>query len=130
MDVKVKLVDGSYHPVDSSEMAFKMAGSMAVKAAVRRASPVILEPLMEVEVVTPSDYLGEVMGDLNSRRALIQNIEGQSDTQIVKAFIPLIETFGYTTDLRSLTQGRASQSMQFDHYQKVSKEMAEEIAKV
>ena len=106
-----------------------MAGSMAVKAAVRRASPVILEPLMEVEVVTPSDYLGEVMGDLNSRRSLIQNIEGQSDTQVVRAFIPLIETFGYTTDLRSLTQGRASQSMQFDHYQKVSKEMAEEIAK-
>ena len=129
VDIKVKLVDGSYHPVDSSEMAFKVAGSMAVKAAIRQASPVILEPLMEVEVVTPSDYLGEVMGDLNSRRALIQNIEGQSDTQVVKAFIPLMETFGYTTDLRSLTQGRASQSMQFHHYLKVSKEMAEEIAK-
>ena len=108
VDVKIQLVDGSFHPVDSSEMAFKMAGSIGLKEAIRKAKPVLLEPVMEVEVVTPGDYLGEVMGDLNSRRAQIRNVDNQGDTQIVTAYVPLAETFGYTTQLRSLTQGRAS----------------------
>ena len=130
VDVKVSLVDGSFHPVDSSEMAFKMAGSIAIKEAVRRAHPVLLEPIMEVEVIAPGDYLGEILGDLNSRRAHIRSIEGQGDTQIIRAFIPLMETFGYTTDLRSLTQGRASQSMEFNHYEQVPQGVAQEITKV
>lgn len=130
VDVKVQLVDGSFHPVDSSEMAFMMAGSIGLKEAIRKAKPVLLEPVMEVEVVTPGDYLGEVMGDLNSRRSQIRNVDNQGDTQIVTAYVPLAETFGYTTQLRSLTQGRASQSMQFDHYEVDPTGAAQATAKV
>ena len=128
VDVRVALVDGSYHEVDSSEMAFKVAASMAVKAAVRRASPVILEPVMELEVVSPGQYLGDVLGDLNSRRGRIQNIEGQEDTQVVKAHVPLSDTFGYATALRSLTQGRATYTMEFHRYAKVPASLAQELS--
>ena len=130
IDVKVTLVDGSYHPVDSSELAFKMAGSLAVKEGVKRAKPVLLEPILELEVVTPGDFLGEVLGDLGGRRARIRNIEGHGDVQTVRALVPLAETFGYTTDLRSLTQGRASQSMEFSHYEEVPQGITQELAKV
>ena len=127
LDVKVTLFDGSFHPVDSSEMAFKIAGSMAVKEAVRKASPVLLEPIMSIEVVTPGDFLGDILGDLNSRRGRVQNIEGVGDTQAVKASAPLSETFGYATAIRSLTQGRATHTLQFDSYQEIPKAIAAEI---
>ena len=127
LDVKVTLFDGSFHPVDSSEMAFKIAGSMAVKEAVRKASPVLLEPIMSVEVVTPGDFLGDILGDLNSRRGRVQNIEGVGDTQAVKASAPLSETFGYATAIRSLTQGRATHTLQFNSYQEIPKAIAAEI---
>ena len=127
VDVRVTLVDGSYHEVDSSEMAFKIAASMAIKDGVRRAKPVILEPVMLVEAVTPGDYMGEVMGDLNSRRGRIQNIEGLGDTQVVRAHVPLSDTFGYATALRSLSQGRATYTMQFDHYAEVPSSIATEL---
>ena len=130
IDVKVTLVDGSYHTVDSSELAFKMAGSLAVREGVKRAKPVLLEPILEVEVVTPGDFLGEVLGDLGGRRARIRNIEGHGDVQAVRALVPLAETFGYTTDLRSITQGRASQSMEFSHYEEVPQGVTQELAKV
>jgi len=130
IDVKVSLVDGSYHPVDSSEMAFKVAGSMGVKECVRRAKAVLLEPIMEIEVVTPGDFLGEVLGDLGSRRSRIRNIEGEETLQTVRAFVPLAETFGYVTSLRSITQGRASQSMEFHHYEEVPQGVAQELVKV
>ena len=129
VDVKVTLVDGSFHQVDSSEMAFKMAGSLAVKEGVRRASAVLLEPIMGIEVVTPGEFLGEVLSDLGGRRSRIRSIEGQEDVQIVRAFVPLAETFGYITSLRSLTQGRASQSMEFDHYDEVPQGVAQELVK-
>jgi len=127
VDVKVELVDGSYHDVDSSEMAFKIAGSMAVKEAARQAHPVLLEPVMDVEVVTPSDYMGEVMGDLSSRRGKIGGMTQRSDAHVVAASVPLSEMFGYSTTLRSMSQGRAIYSMQFSHYQEVPKTKAEEI---
>ena len=127
LDVKVTLFDGSFHPVDSSEMAFKIAGSMAVKEAVRKASPVLLEPIMSIEVVTPGDFLGDILGDLNSRRGRVQNIEGVGDTQAVKAAAPLSETFGYATAIRSLTQGRATHTLEFDSYQEIPKAIAAEI---
>ncbi len=130
IDVKVTLVDGSYHPVDSSEIAFKMAGALAAREGVKRAKPVLLEPILEVEVVTPGDFLGEVLGDLGGRRARIRNIEGQGAVQAVRALVPLAETFGYTTDLRSITQGRASQSMEFSHYEEVPQGVAQELVKV
>ena len=130
IDVKATLVDGSFHPVDSSEIAFKMAGSIATKEGVRRAKPVLLEPILDVEVVTPGDFLGEVLGDLGGRRARIRSIEGQGAVQAVRALVPLAETFGYTTDLRSITQGRASQSMEFSHYEEVPQGVARELAKV
>ena len=130
IDVKVSLVDGRYHPVDSSEMAFKMAGSMGVKDGVRKAKAVLLEPIMEVEVVTPGEFLGEVLGDLGGRRSRIRNIEGQEAVQTVRAFVPLAETFGYITALRSLTQGRASQSMEFHHYEEVPQGVAQELVRV
>ena len=129
VDVKVTLVDGSFHPVDSSEMAFKMAGSLAVKEGVRRASAVLLEPVMEIEVVTPGEFLGEVLSDLGGRRSRIRSIEGQEDVQIVRASVPLAETFGYITTLRSLTQGRASQSMEFSHYDEVPQGVTQELVK-
>src|SRR5574341_983047 len=127
VDVKVELVDGSYHDVDSSEMAFKIAGSMAVKEAARHAQPVLLEPIMDVEVVTPSDYMGDVMGDLSARRGKIGGMTQRADAHIVAASVPLSEMFGYSTTLRSMSQGRAIYSMQFSHYQEVPKSKAEEI---
>ncbi|TDE00898.1 elongation factor G [Jiangella asiatica] len=129
VDVKVTLQDGAYHDVDSSELAFKIAGSMAFKEAARRADPVLLEPIFEVEVSTPEDYMGEVIGDLNSRRGQIQAMEERAGQRIVKALVPLSEMFGYVGDLRSKTQGRASYSMQFDSYAEVPKNVAEEIIK-
>jgi len=127
VDVKVELVDGSYHDVDSSEMAFKIAGSMAVKEAARLAHPVLLEPIMDVEVVTPSDYMGEVIGDLSARRGKIGGMTQRADAHVVAASVPLSEMFGYSTTLRSMSQGRAIYSMQFSHYQEVPKSKAEEI---
>jgi len=127
VDVKVELVDGSYHDVDSSEMAFKIAGSMAVKEAARQAHPVLLEPIMDVEVVTPSDYMGDVIGDLSSRRGKIGGMTQRADAHVVAASVPLSEMFGYSTTLRSMSQGRAVYSMQFSHYQEVPKQKAEEI---
>jgi elongation factor G len=129
VDVKVTLRDGAYHEVDSSELAFKIAGSMAFKEAARRASPVLLEPMMAVDVTTPEDYMGDVIGDLNSRRGQIQAMEERTGLRVVKALVPLSEMFGYVGDLRSKTQGRASYSMQFDSYAEVPKAVAEEIIK-
>ncbi|MGQ0702592.1 MAG: elongation factor G [Gemmatimonadales bacterium] len=127
VDVKVSLVFGSYHDVDSSEMAFKIAGSMAFKEAARQAQPVLLEPIMEVEVVTPADFLGDVIGDLTSRRGKIGGMTQRGDAQVVAGEVPLAEMFGYSTQLRSMTQGRAVYSMQFDHYAEVPKQVAEGI---
>lgn len=127
VDVQVVLYDGSYHEVDSSELAFKIAGSMAVKDAVKKANPVLLEPIMSVEVVTPEEYMGDVIGDLNSRRGRIQTMEKRGNAQVIRAFVPLSEMFGYATDLRSMTQGRANYSMQFSSYEEVPKNIAEEI---
>jgi elongation factor G len=127
VDVKVQLVFGSYHDVDSSEMAFKIAGSMAFKEAARAAGPVLLEPIMEVEVVAPSEFLGDVMGDLSSRRGKIGGMTQRGEAQVVAADVPLAEMFGYSTTLRSMTQGRAVYSMQFDHYEEVPKNVAEAI---
>ena len=128
-DVKVTLYDGSYHDVDSSEMAFKLAASMAFKEGARKADAIILEPMMKVEVETPEDFMGDVIGDLNRRRGQISSMEDRSGHKIVNAFCPLSEMFGYSTDLRSQTQGRASYSMEFDHYAEVPKNVAEEIIK-
>jgi elongation factor G len=127
VDVKVTLIDGAYHDVDSSELAFKIAGSMAFKEAARRAGPVLLEPVMSVEVVTPDDFMGEVIGDLNSRRGHIQAMEERSGARVVRASVPLSEMFGYVGDLRSKTQGRASYTMQFDSYAQVPANVATEI---
>jgi elongation factor G len=129
VDVKVTLRDGAYHDVDSSELAFKIAGSMAFKEAARRANPVLLEPMFAVEVTTPEVYMGDVIGDLNSRRGLIQAMEERTGARVVKALVPLSEMFGYVGDLRSKTQGRASYSMQFDSYAEVPGNVAEEIIK-
>ncbi len=130
VDVKVNLVFGSFHEVDSSEQAFYVAGSMAVKDAMQKAAPVLLEPIMDVEVVTPEDYLGDVMGDLNGRRGKVQSMEARpGGAQSVRAQVPLSSMFGYATDLRSRTQGRATFTMQFDHYEKVPQALAEEIQK-
>jgi elongation factor G len=117
VDIKVSLFDGSYHEVDSSEIAFKMAGSMALKSGVAKAKPILLEPIMKLEIVTPSQFMGDVIGDLNSRRAHVESIDTNDDLSTVHALIPLAEAFGYTTSLRSATQGRATHSMEFDHYQ-------------
>jgi elongation factor G len=127
VDVRVTLVDGSYHDVDSSEMAFKIAGSMAIKEALRKSGPVLLEPVMSVEVVTPEDFMGDVMGDLSSRRGHIDGMEPRGNAQVVRASVPLSTMFGYATDLRSRTQGRASYTMQFKAYEAVPKSIAEEI---
>jgi elongation factor G len=129
VDVKAVLTDGSHHEVDSSEMAFKVAASMAFKSAMSKANAVILEPVMRIEVITPSQFLGDVIGDLNSRRALVQNTETRSDIQVVDAFIPLAETFQYATRLRSLTTGRAGFSMEIDHYARVPSKLVEKVAK-
>ena len=127
VDVKVELVDGSYHDVDSSEMAFKIAGSMAIQEAARKANPVLLEPVMAVEVVTPEDFLGDVIGDLSRRRGKVQGQEQRGNALAVQAFVPLGEMFGYATDLRSSTQGRATYTMQFERYEEVPGNIAEEI---
>jgi elongation factor G len=129
VDVKVSLVDGQYHDVDSSEMAFKIAGQMAFKKAAEMARPVLLEPIMAVEVVTPDEYMGDVMGDLSSRRGRIEGMEARGNTQVVRSQIPLSEMFGYSTDLRSRTQGRATYTMQFHSYQQVPDVIATEIVK-
>ena len=129
LDVKVSLIDGQIHAVDSSEMAFKNAGSIGVKEAARKAGIVILEPIMRVEVRAPEDYFGAVVGDINSRRGVIMNTEAMGKTQIVHSMVPLAETFGYSTDLRSLSQGRASYSMEFDHYEEVPKNVAATLMK-
>jgi elongation factor G len=127
VDVKVTLIDGSYHEVDSSEMAFKIAGSMAIKDAVSKASPVILEPMMKVEVTMPEEFMGDVIGDINSRRGLIEGMDPRGSTQVVRAAVPLSEMFGYATDLRSMTQGRASYSMELSHYAEVPANLAAEL---
>ncbi|WP_340689789.1 elongation factor G [Hydrogenobacter thermophilus] len=127
VDVKVRLFDGSYHEVDSSEMAFKIAGSIAFKEAVKKANPVLLEPIMEVEVETPDDYVGDVIGDLNSRRGKIMGMENKGVITVVKALVPLAEMFGYATTLRSLTQGRGTFIMKFSHYDEVPQSIAEQI---
>ena len=127
LDVKVTLYDGSYHEVDSSEMAFKIAGSMAVRDALAKADPVLLEPMMKVEVTTPEEYMGDVIGDINSRRGRMEGMELVAGAQIVTAYVPLAEMFGYATSLRSNTQGRANYSMQFDHYEEVPASIAEEV---
>jgi elongation factor G len=126
-DVKIELYDGSYHDVDSSEMAFKIAGSMAFQDAAKKAKPVLLEPVMRVEVVVPKDYMGDVMGDLSSRRGRIQSQEDRGGTQIINARVPLSEMFGYATDLRSRTQGRATYSMHFDRYEQAPNNVSEEV---
>ena len=127
VDVRVMLVDGSFHDVDSSEMAFKIAGSMAFKNAMQRAKPKLLEPVMAVEVVTPDEYLGDVMGDLNSRRGRVEGLEPRGNAQAIRAKVPLATMFGYATDLRSTTQGRATFTMQFDRYEDVPQSIAGEI---
>jgi elongation factor G len=127
VDVTVHLVDGSFHEVDSSEMAFKIAGSMAIKEAIQKAGGVILEPMMRVEVVVPDEFTGTVVGDLNSRRGLINAIEQRGNAQAIRAFVPLAEMFGYATDLRGMTQGRGQFVMEFDHYAELPKNLAEEL---
>jgi len=127
VDVKIELVDGSYHEVDSSERAFKIAGSMAFKEAMKRAKPKLLEPVMAVEVVTPEDYLGDVMGNLNSRRGRVEHLEPSGNGQAITAKVPLAEMFGYATDLRSMSQGRATFTMQFERYEEVPASIAEAI---
>jgi len=127
VDMKAVLVDGSHHDVDSSEMAFKVAASMAFKAAMNKGKPALLEPIMKIEVVTPSEYLGDVLGDLNSRRSQVQNMETRGAAQVISAFIPLAETFQYATHVRSITTGRASFAMELDHYSAVPKNVAEKV---
>ncbi len=127
IDLAVELIDGSYHDVDSSEMAFKIAGSLALKEAVRKARPVLLEPIMEVEVVTPADYLGDIIGDLSSRRGRVDGMDDRAGARVISAFVPLGEMFGYSTVLRSMSQGRAVYTMQFGHYGEVPKSVADQI---
>ncbi|QGP91842.1 Elongation factor G [Neomoorella glycerini] len=130
VDVRVSLVDGSYHEVDSSEMAFKIAGSLAFKDAAKKAQPVLLEPVMKVEVVVPEEYMGDVIGDLNARRGRVEGMEPRSGAQVIRALVPLAEMFGYATDLRSRTQGRGTYVMQFDHYEEVPQNIAAEIISI
>ena len=127
MDIKVGLFDGSYHDVDSSEIAFKIAASMAFKDGCKRAGPIIMEPIMACEVAVPENYMGDVIGDLNSRRGKIIQMEPQGSIQLIQAEVPLAEMFGYATQLRSLSQGRATYTMEFDHYEPVPTNIANEI---
>jgi len=129
MDVKVTMVDGSFHPVDSSEMAFRIAGSMATQSALRKAGSVLLEPVMALQVVTQGQYLGDLLADLGGRRGRIKSMEGDGDTQVVEAEVPLMEMFGYATELRSRSQGRATHTMEFGHYGRVPQSLAETVAK-
>jgi len=126
-DIKVKLLDGSYHEVDSSEMAFKIAASMAFKDAISKGSPVLLEPIMKVEVTTPENYLGDVIGNINSRRGKIMKMEGRGELQVISADIPLSEMFGYATELRSITQGRGTYNMEFLKYEPAPKNVTDSI---
>ena len=127
VDVKIELFDGSYHDVDSSELAFKIAGSLAFQKAAKAAKPVILEPIMKVEVTTPESFFGDVMGNLSSKRGQIYETFNRGIAKIIHAKVPLAEMFGYATDLRSMTQGRAAYSMEFDHYEKTPNNIAEKI---
>jgi len=127
VDVKVTLYDGSYHEVDSSEMAFKIAGSMGFRSGALKASPALLEPIMQVEVVTPEDYMGDVMGDVNRRRGILQGMEGSPAGKIINANVPLSEMFGYATDVRSMSQGRATYSMEFSHYAEAPNSVVEQM---
>ena len=126
-DIEVSLIDGSYHDVDSSEMAFHVAGSMAFREGARKADPFLLEPIMNVEVVVPEEYMGDVMGDLNSRRGHIEGMNSRADAQVISASVPLSEMFGYATSLRSVTQGRAIYSMEFSKFQEVPRSVSDEI---
>jgi elongation factor G len=127
VDVRVTLVDGKYHDTDSSEIAFKVAGSLAFQEAAKRAKPVLLEPVFSVEVVTPEEYMGDVIGDLNRRRGRVEGMEPRGNAQVVSAHVPLSEMFGYATDVRSMTQGRATYTMQFDRYEEVPTNIAERV---
>jgi elongation factor G len=127
VDIQVNLVDGSYHEVDSSDIAFAIAGSMAVKSGVKDAAPILLEPIMAVEVVVPEEYIGEVVGDVNARRGRIMRMETRTKVQVIESRVPLAEMFGYATDLRSVTQGRATFHMQFSHYEPVPSSISEEV---
>ncbi len=129
VDVKATLFDGSYHDVDSSEMAYKIAASMALKNAYDKCKPVLLEPVMKVEVVIPDEYLGDVMGDITSRRGRLDGMEARGNAQVIRAYVPLSEMFGYATALRSNTQGRGNYSMEMDHYEQVPKSIADEVIK-
>jgi elongation factor G len=130
VDIRVHLVDGSHHPVDSSELAFKIAGSMTFRDAVKKAKARLLEPVMSLEVVTPAEYLGDIIGNLNQKRAQIEEISSRTNVQIITAYVPLAEMFGYATSLRSLTQGRANYTMKFSNYQAVPPEIAAKITGV
>ncbi|MGL5766534.1 MAG: elongation factor G, partial [Sarcina sp.] len=127
INFKVRCIDGSYHDVDSSEMAFKIAGSMAFKNAMKKADPVLLEPTMKVEVVVPEEYMGDVIGDINSRRGRMEGMEARNGAQVIRAYVPLAEMFGYATTLRSRSQGRGTYSMVFDHYEEVPRNIQEDI---
>lgn len=127
VDVRVTLFDGSYHEVDSSDMAFRIAAAQAFREGMKKADPVLLEPIMKVEVVVPEEYMGDVMGDINSRRGRIEGMELRGNAQVIRAYVPLAEMFGYATDLRSKTQGRGTYTMQFDHYEEVPKNIADKI---
>ena len=127
VDLHCKLYDGSYHDVDSSEIAFKIAASMALQEGVKKADPVIMEPTMEIEVTTPEEFMGDVIGDINSKRGKVDTMEDRAGAKIIKAYVPLAEMFGYATSLRSMTQGRASYAMQFDHYAEVPNNVAEDL---
>ena len=127
VDVRVTLVDGKFHDTDSSEIAFKIAGSLAFKEAARRAKPVLLEPIFAVEVVTPEEYMGDVIGDLNRRRGRVNGMEPRGNAQVVSAHVPLSEMFGYATDVRTMSQGRATYTMQFDKYEEVPPNIAEKV---
>src|SRR5699024_6142937 len=129
IDVKDKLYDGSYHDGDWSEMAFKIAASMALKNAAKKCDPALLEPVVKVEIVIPEEYLGDIMGDVTARRGRVEGMEARGNAQVVNAFVPLSEMFGYATSLRSNTQGRGTYTMQFDHYEEVPKNISDEIIK-
>jgi len=125
--IKARLYDGKFHNVDSDQVSFEIAGRMAFREASRAAAPALMEPIMAVEVVTPEEYMGDVIGDLNSRRGRIESMTPRTDAQVIKAFVPLSSMFGYSTDMRSITQGRAIYTMQFDHYAVVPKSVADEV---
>ena len=128
IDVGVQLVDGQYHPVDSSELAFKMAGSLGIQEAMKRARPVLLEPIMKVEIASPDEFFGDVLSDVSSRRGQVTDVDHRGHLRVISAHVPLAETFGYATTLRSITQGRASYTMEFDHYQEVPASIADQVS--